>query len=41
MPRGGVLRAGVNQSLIGQKFKIADEIPPSDWSISNWSVIGQ
>ena len=32
---------GVNRSLIRQEFKIADEILPSGWPISNWSVIGQ
>ena len=32
---------GGNQSLTGQKVKMVDEIQPSDWSISNWSVIGQ
>ena len=37
MPRG--VRG--DWSLIGQKFKMADEIQPSDWPISNQSVIGQ
>ena len=37
MLRGG----GLNWSLIGQEFKMADEILLSDWPISNQSVIGQ
>ena len=39
MPSGG---GGdkVIQSLIGQEFNMVDEIPPSDWPISNWFVIG-
>ena len=32
---------GGDQSLIGQEFKMTDEILPSDWPISNWPVIGQ
>ena len=32
---------GWYQSLIGQEFKMVDEILPSDWPISNWPVIGQ
>ena len=40
MPRWGEWVGG-KQSLIGQEFKMADEILPSDWPISSQSVIGQ
>ena len=30
-----------NRSLIGQEFKMVDEILPSNWPISSQPVIGQ
>ena len=32
---------GGNRSLIGQEFKMGDEILSSDWPISNQPVIGK